>query len=276
MSFKTRIVQRLEWWRKEVEPDSRLGLWLRAAQDYGPESAQCPVCDQSIEGLPVEHEPATLKSMDPELQQELRTFFRNLLDELKAIIPHSLMALAAKSPPDRLLQDWKNLCEEAIGAAFQSVTANFSEPLRKLAAETPAVPDVPFDLFPEDAEGNFVSHAAEFIDDVKKAQAALAMLGWADMHLGALRESLVAAVIRPDGDDAASLLATLSRGRQAAADVEPLARVRDELRVIYKSREAIEVGESAVSLLEELATSLEQLKPLAKYAARLCLTNPTF
>lgn len=266
-SFKSRIAQRLEWWRKEVKPGSKAALLLRAAQYYDPEAVECPVCERSIELLPIKDELAALKGMDAELQQEIRDFFRNLLDELKAIVPDDIIALAATSPPDRVLQDWTNLCEETVGPAFASVTEQFNERVEQIAADAAAVADTEIDLFQEEAEGDFVAQASEFVKHVHKARKTLATLEWGKANIEGLRQSLHETVTRPDGEDIASLFVALAKGKQAAAEVEPLARVRDELRRVYKGREAITSKEDALRVLKELATGLNELKPLSKYAA---------
>lgn len=266
-SFTARIAQRLDWWRKEVAPGSKAALRLRAAQDYDPDAVQCPVCEQSIEHLSVKDELAGLKRLDPELQQEIRVFFRNLLDEIEVVVPNELLALANSSPSDRIRRDWKNLCEETVGPAFDAVTTPFRERIEQIAAESPALADIQIDLFPEDAESDFVAAAVAFIGHVKKARMSVATLEWAEAHLDATRQSLHDTVTRTDGEDVSSLLAALSNGKQAAAELEPLAKVREELRTAYQDREAITSREANLRVLNELAAGLDRLKPLSKYAA---------
>lgn len=265
-SARTRIAQRLDWWRKEIEPGSKAALWLRAAQDYDPESALCPVCERSVEGLTVKDELAGLKAMDPELQHEVRIFFRNLSDELKEAIPGNLMALAESLPQARVLHDWSSLCETTLGSVLRSIAAQFDERIQQLAAEAPAVPSVPIDLLSEDAESAFAEQASELVESVRKAKTAIAMLEWSETNLPGLQQFIHETVTRPEGEGALSLLAALSKGKQAAADVVPLAIVRDEFRRVYNNRKSIAAREADLAVLAELAASLDQLKSLAKYA----------
>ena len=150
-SAKSRIAQRLEWWRKETQPGSKVALLLRAAQDYDAASAQCPVCEQSIMGLPIERELAQLGKLDRELMRDLSTFFRDLVDEFRRIVPEALTALAESTAQQRIMQDWKNLCEAVIDPVFAPITAKFDEAVRTIAEQARVAPAATVSLLPEDA-----------------------------------------------------------------------------------------------------------------------------
>ena len=81
-----KIKLRIDWWKKVNKDGSKLELKLRASSDYDIEKMECPVCDQSIKNLPVKVELEKLKTLDQELQRELKDFFKDLLVLLSNII----------------------------------------------------------------------------------------------------------------------------------------------------------------------------------------------
>lgn len=265
-SAKSRIAQRLEWWRKETQPGSKVALLLRAAQDYDAASAQCPVCEQSIMGLPIERELAQLGKLDRELMRDLSTFFRDLVDEFRRIVPEALTALAESTAQQRIMQDWKNLCEAVIDPVFAPITAKFDEAVRTIAEQARVAPAATVSLLPEDAPPEFVEKASVLLQTVQKALAALSTLQWSQVHLAEIGDALHECITKLDSEGAASLLGALSKGKQAAAAVEPLTRVCRELRDAYTRCKSITEKEGALVTLQELEAALNELKPLAKYA----------
>ena len=90
-SAQTKVVERLRWWRKEAEPASKAKLLLLAAQSYDPSKMDCPVCERSVEGLPVKSELESLMALDPKLLEDVKLFFSNLADQLENTVPQNLI-----------------------------------------------------------------------------------------------------------------------------------------------------------------------------------------
>jgi energy-coupling factor transporter ATP-binding protein EcfA2 len=83
----SRIKARLEFWRKEIEPGSKLPLLIKAAQIFDSTKNNCPVCDQSIKQLPLKDELVSLKDLDFELAKDVHTLFVELEKELSELLP---------------------------------------------------------------------------------------------------------------------------------------------------------------------------------------------
>lgn len=262
-----RIVRRLAWWRKEAAPDSKLALRLRAAQDYDLTKAECPVCEQRIDHLPIKDELATLKKLEPELQRALSDFFRDLNHELEGVVPRSLSVLAELTPGERITGDWTALCENTAGAILAPITNQFDERVRAIASGISLPEREAVSVMPDDAEEEFREIGRDFVEHTTKARKSLAVLAWSSQCLVDVKDALdgvVTASVQPPGE---SLLTALSKGKQAANDAKPLANVRDQLRRVYKDREAIQRKADQIDVLETLKSPLDQLKLLSKYAA---------
>src|SRR5207237_185678 len=63
-----------------------------------------------------------------------------------------------------------------------------------------------------------------------------------------------------------SLLAALARGKEATADIAPVAWLRDELAEAVAESGAIRTAEEDLAMLEEIKAALEGIEPLGKYA----------
>ncbi|MEW6250863.1 MAG: AAA family ATPase [Planctomycetota bacterium] len=261
-----RIVRRLDWARKEAAAGRKLALRLRAAQDYDPEQGECPVCDRSVEGLPIQQELATLKGLDPELQREVSDFFRDLRSELDAIVVPRLAVLGELTPRERIVQDWSTL-RDATGATLAPITGRFEERVRLIADGIALVEPEAIRLVPDDADADFAKLAQRFVEQTAKAQKALGVLAWSVRNLSGVQAAIDGVVTTSSPQEGESLLTALSKGKQAAEDIKPLTSVRDHLRILYKDRGTLETKAEELTLLEELRSPLDQLKLLSKYAA---------
>lgn len=264
---RSRIANRLVWSRKEAVGGSKLVLRLRAAQDFDPDQAVCPVCDQSVKHLPIEDELASLKTVDPELQRELRDFFRDLRSELETIVAPSLAALGEQSPGERVIQDWITLRDNALGASLLSISSRYEDRVRGIAEEISTDEPEPLRLIPDDAELGFRAAAQEFVERATKVRNALAILSWSAEHLSDIQTALDALIISSPSQNGESLLTALSRGKEAAQEIHPLTSIHKQLRQIYKDRDALRLKEEQIGILDELQSPLDDLKLLSKYAA---------
>ncbi len=266
-SAKRRIANRLQWWRKETERGSKSSLLIQAAQYPLADPPVCPVCDQPITDLPVHGELTALQALDPDLLRQVKEFFRDLEEELDAILPLALRDIARNDPADRLREDWENL-RDTIGPELTSVIGAVDASVRSIAAGLAPVVCEDEEVVPADADDPFKAHAAGFTATLLLARRALAILGWAELHLARAEEALRVAVTALPAGEPPSLCATLSRGKQAAADIIPLTPVRDELRSANRLRNTIAAAEEQLAHLDAMKSSIEDIKGLLKYAAR--------
>lgn len=262
-----RIVSRLDWARKEAATGGTLALRLRAAQDYDPGKAECPVCDRSVEGLPIQHELATLKGLDPELQRDVSDFFHDLRDELDVVVAPPLAVLGELTPGERIVQDWNKLRDATAGATLAPITGRFEDRVRLIADGIAFVEPEATRLVPDDAEEGFTKLAQQFVEQAITAQKALGVLAWSMRNLADIQAAVDGVVTTASPQEGESLLTALSKGKQAAEDIKPLTIVREHLRIIYKDRGALETKADEIALLEVLRSPLDQLKLLSKYAA---------
>jgi len=261
-----RIANRLDWARKEAAAGRKLALRLRAAQDYDPEKAECPVCDRSVEGLPIEQELATLKRLDPELQRQLSDFFRDLSNELDVVVAPSLVVLGEHTPHERIVQDWNKLRDTTAGAILAPITGRFEEGVLLIADGIALEELEAMRLVPDDAEEDFRELAQRFVEQATKARKALGVLAWSSSDLSDIRSAIDSVVTTPSPPEGESLLTALSKGKQAAEGIKPLTSVREQLRIIYKDRGALATKADQIALLEEMRSPLDQLKLLSRYA----------
>jgi len=264
---RSRIESRLAWSRKEAKADSKLALRLRAAQDYDPIEAECPVCEQSVDHLPIKDELASLKSLDPELQRELSDFFRDLSNELDAIAAPSLIAMGERTPGERIVHDWTRLRDTTAGAILAPITGTFDDRIRLIADGVALEEPEAKRLVRDDAEEGFRELAQPFVEQTTKARKALCVLAWSLKSLSDVRSAIDTVVTAPSPGEGESLLTALAKGRKAAENIKPLTSIQTQLRRIFTECRAIETMADQIALLEELRSPLDQLKLLSKYAA---------
>ena len=262
---RTRIADRLAWWKREAVPGSKATLLIQAAAHFEPTDESCPVCEQEITGSDVASQLAGLKGASADLRSTLREFFRNLADEVRLAVPASVMGLSAKDPARSLREDWAAIRDE-LGGALAPVAERFSPGIESIAESLSPVEFAAPELIPSDADSAFAEAAIPFLVVLREARRGIAVALWAARHLAGLTEKLFVLVTASDGE-ATSLLAVLSRGKNAAADVEPVVAVREELKDAAREAAEIKLAAAAVAALEEMHTALEAIKPVGKYAA---------
>jgi len=264
-----RIRKRLAWWEKETAPGSKSALLLMASRDYDPDTMQCPVCEQRIADLPVSGELASLRDTDPELCLKVKSFFRELEDELKELVPVSLENVASKPVNQRLLDDWANVRDGLLGEDFMPITADYDSRIVEIAtAIAPEDVDVPC-LIPDKTErdGDFFSASVAFVSQVGRVYKALAALRWSRAYLDVVFDKVTNIITNKTSTEKPSLLYVLAQGKEAAAVVKPLKGVRGELREMLKGRAEITDAEEELALLQQIKIPLDKMKILASFAA---------
>lgn len=262
-----RMQKRLAWWRREASAGRRAGLLLRAASEYDPQLRQCPVCKRSVKGMAVETELRDLSGADPELLKETEDFFRALCEEIEGLLPDELRTWEAVSPHDAIMRDWQKLCDTVMGPELRPLSSGFDESIKRIASGI-AMPEVHVpQVLPDEAEDEFAAFAAEFLADLASAFDIVALLRWSERNIADVGSRLHKLVTAPSSEHASSLLALLSRGKEAAANLRPLEVVRDELQQACTDRREIAETQRGVQILDELQPALEALKPLSRYAA---------
>ncbi len=261
-----RIAKRLDWWRSETAPGSKATLLLHAAQYFEPAAPACPVCERSIKDLPVKDELMRLKTVDPELQENTKNFFRNLCSELNEVMPNRVRNLAVQSPQKRILDDWEKLTSRTLPSEFLPLIAKFGPQIEKIADGITIDRPVAFEALAEGVEDEFAACAKEFQREVENARTAIETLKWSQSKLGETERALHSAVTATSEQNKDSLLASLSVGKEAAAVVAPLKSAREELDWANSKREEIKKTEIDLTLLEELRSPLDDLKAVKKYA----------
>lgn len=263
---KTKIYERLKWWRKEIAPGSKAKLLLTAAQDYDPAKMECPVCEQSIKDLPVKNELESLKAMDHGLIKEAKDFFRDLSEQLANLIPQNLKPLPKSLPHERLLADWDQLKNEKISSELSSILKDFETPVKQIAVDFKTIKiEIPV-IFPEDAEAEFLQLAKCFLIDINAAYKALAILFWSNTDLDFIKEKVHHAITVSPTENPDSLLAILSKGKKAATEIGPLKTVLNQLSDVKTNRQQIAEAQAKLDNLDALEEPLNELKKLSKYA----------
>lgn len=259
-----RIEARLAWWRQEVVPGSRATLLIQAAAYYVPDTHTCPVCEQSVRGVPVEARLAELKGSSAELRAELRIFFRDLTDEVERIVPQSIRSLADADPAALVRAGWARL-KAAHAPPLASLAARYDSVIADLANFTVPVPDRVESLFPAGAEDAFREAGAVLATVIRLSWRGLAVASWAAERFVPLIGQLTAALTSPDAIPP-SLYAVLAKGGLAAADAAPLCAARDALAAAAHEADAIAVADGAVAAVEEIRTAIEEIKNVGKFA----------
>lgn len=264
---QTKITERLQWWRKETEPASKAKLLLLAAKSYyDPSKMECPVCERSVEDLPVKSELELLMTLDPKLLEGLKLFFSNLADELNDTVPENLRVIANTSPHDRLVADWEQLKNDKLSIELSPIVKDFGTPINQLATSIQTLtPEIP-ELLPPDVEPQFREFANPFLSEVNSAYMALAILRWASTELASLKQKLSYLITAPSTEKPSSLLAVLSKGKTAAQEKEPLKTLQIQLSEIQTANDQIFENQTKLDTLDTLKEPLDSLKNLSKYA----------
>ena len=258
---RKRIQQRIDWWKREKEEGSKLSLKLRASNDYNIEKMLCPVCDQSIKDLPLKDELANLKSLDPELQRELKDFFNDLLSELKIIIPDSIANVSQSSPPKRILSDWTNI-KNSMDKRLNGIVNSYEPTIQSLCGTLDDISVVPPVSFDED-DVEFIAESATFVGACTDSLKAIAILKWGDANFAKTKKRLEQLL---SSSEESSLKGVLSKSKTKAVDVKPLNTIKAQLGDIIKLRETIAALEDEHELIEKLETPIDEIKKLSDYA----------
>ncbi|EDL60603.1 AAA family ATPase [Gimesia maris] len=261
-----RIINRWKWWQSEVRPASNATLLLIAAGYYDPNSEICPVCEQSISSSPVKDELERLKSHDAELKKEIKSFFRELCDELDAIIPTSVSNLAKSSPVERLNNDWQKLAESSLPSAFSPLVQKFNPHIEGMASQLQIEKNEPIQILPDGVEPEFAEYASAFIQKIEDIRTSIAYLDWSSINLEGTKTSIQSLITSSSEEHTESLLNNISVGKKTAREIKPLKDILNILRCAYKKRVEISEKENALKLLEELKSPLDTLKNIKKFA----------
>ncbi len=258
---RTRIEQRINWWKQVKEEDSRLDLKLRASDDYDIEKMQCPVCDQSIKDLPIEAELKRLKTLDSELQRKLKDFFKDLSEELKQFIPDDIKNISQSLPSERLLADWKKT-KDSLDSRLHNIVNKYDLNIQELCETFEKITVKPITFFDEkDAE--LLAASDTFIKACNDCLKAIEILKWGNIQFESIREQLQKLVT---SSKEMSLLFELSKGKTKASDIGPLKTIKTQLGEIIKLRETIATLDAEYELIESLRSPIDDIKKLSTYA----------
>lgn len=258
---KTAIARRYEWWKQETAPGSKAALLLKTAGHFEPSTADCPVCERPIEDPALVQRLRELKEFDSRLGAEVRTFFADLVTEHRETVPKAIADLAELPVQTRLQTDWQSIRNDLLGDSFATVTEGYDPRLSRLAIECPE-PEA-LALLPDGCDPKFQALAKPFVAAVTTSQMALALLRWASSHLQALAQNIDRLIT---GSVDGSLLAQLTKGKQAARLVKPLVAVGKELSKSKQAQQGIDTSRALLGVLVKLESPLDQLKLLSKYA----------
>ena len=255
------INRRYDWWKQETSPGSKSALLLRAAEHFEPSTVDCPVCERPIEDPTLIERLTELKLLDSSLGAEARTFFGDLVVELRKAVSKSIADLAALTVQQRLEADWHAIHGELLGESFATVTSVCDTRVSAIPIEFDQ-PDRPA-ILPDDCDPRFQELAEPFVAAVNGSFYAIALLQWASSGLQSLSQNLNEVIT--DGDHE-SLLAQLTKGKEAAQLVKPLVSVGRELVKSKQTQQGIDSSRALLQVLATLKTPLDQLKLLSKYA----------
>ncbi len=265
VGIAAKISARYAWWVKETAAGSKASLLLRAASFYDQAADTCPVCEKPITDAVLRNDLLTLSNEDQSVGQELKAFFSDLTDEVESCFGEGLFD-AGKSPFINTLQsEWSKFQERLNQMGLATLISPFDEPLRGYLSTSCQIPewDCP-SLFPTGTAPAFVQAAVSFQSALTQAGRALTLLDWSCSSHSSLHEHLKGQFCAVE---ASSLLGRLTAGKQAAADIRPLAAVRDSLRTLLVKVRGLEELAIETNLLDEMKAPLDELKKLSKYAA---------
>ncbi len=260
-----KIAARHAWWVKESASGSKASLLLKAANFYDAQTNACPVCEQPILDANLRAELVALHQQDQALAQELKPFFSDLTEQIKNCMGEALFAAASSPLIDRLQADWDAFRRRLDSMGLATVVSPFDVSIRTVLSShcQPQTSTCP-NPFPQNPSSTFVLAAAKFQDALTQASRSLDLLDWSGYFHQTVSDHLKEQLCGPD---AASLLARLSAGKEAAAQIRPLSTVRKTLQDAVVKIQALEAEEADANLLLEMENPLSKLKNLSKYAA---------
>ncbi len=152
-----------------------------------------------------------------------------------------------------------------------TVIAPFDEPIKTyISTACQTVAWTGPNLFPSDAAPAFIQEANELQAALTQAGRILVLLDWSLASHNGVSEHVKGQLC---AIDASSLLGRLTTGKQAAADIRPLATVRESLRGLLTKVRGLEELANETNVLNELKVPLDELKKLSKYAANEVATT---
>jgi len=258
---RRRIKQRIDWWKKEKEEGTKLSLKLRASDDYDAERMECPVCDQSIKDLPIKVELERLKTLDQELQRELKDFFKDLLEELKQIVSNDIKNIGQSLPSDRILADWGKM-KDVLDDRLNGIVSKYESKVQSLCKTFDDI-SVESAVFFDEDNAELLAASDTFVKACNDCLKAIEILKWGDINFGSIKEQLQKLLTSPEET---SLLAVLSKSKSKASDIGPLKTIKTQLGEIIKLRETIEESETIHSLTGSLKLPIDEIKKLSTFA----------
>ena len=256
-----RIEQRIGWWKKVNKGGSKLELKLRASSDYDVEKMECPVCDQSIKDLPVKVELEKLKTLDRKLQRELKDFFKDLLEELKQIVPNDIKNISQSLPSERILTDWDKM-KVALDDCLNGIVSRYEPKVQSLCKTFDDISVESIVFFDED-DAELLTASDAFIKACNDCLKAIAILKWGTVHYENIKVQLDKLVTSSKDT---SLLSELSKGKSKALDIGPLKTIKTRLGEIIKLRETIATLDAEHELIESLKLPIDEIKKLSAFA----------
>jgi SOS-response transcriptional repressor LexA len=261
------IAHRYNWWKKETAPGSKSALLLKAAEHFHPDTGDCPICERPIDDPDLREQLIALKALDSHLGAELRTFFIDLTARLREVVPDSISKLSSQSIMERIETDWLSIRDVLLDDSFATLTAAYNPLIAAVTSRATLLDSAPVDVLPSECDDAFASSARSYCDAATKARLALDILRWSADRFQPFREDLHAIMTDPGGSGTV-LISQLSKGKDAAAIVKPLATVLRALAGAKKTQQAIERSATQLAVLDSLKEPLNQLKLLSKYAER--------
>jgi len=256
-----RIEKRINWWKQVEKEGSRLDLKLRASDDYDIEKMQCPVCDQSIKDLQIEAELKRLKTLDSELQRQLRDFFNDLSEELKQFIPDDIKNISQSLPSKRILEDWKKT-EDSLDTRLHNIVNKYDLKIQELCKTLEDITVKPITFFDE-TDAELLTASDAFVKSCNDALKAIEILKWGNINFESVKEQLQELLT---SSEETSLLTVLSKSKSKASDIKPLNTIKTQLGEMIRLRETIEKSETIHSLLESLKSPIDEIKKLSAFA----------
>jgi hypothetical protein len=222
--MSSKISARYAWWVKETAVGSKATLLLRAAHFYNQEANTCPVCEKPITNDELRNDLVTLSHEDQSIARELKGFFSDLTEEIENCFGKFLFAAGKTQFIDGLRSEWDEFKERLGQVGLATVVAPFDEPIKVyISTACQAAAWNSPNLFPSGVAPAFIQEASELQAALAQAGRILVLLDWSlASHHGVSEhvKTLLCAI------DASSLLGRLTTGKQAAADIRPLATVR--------------------------------------------------
>ncbi|MEK0337357.1 MAG: hypothetical protein QQN41_07980, partial [Nitrosopumilus sp.] len=256
-----KIKLRIDWWEKVNKDGSKLELKLRASLDYDIEKMECPVCDQSIKNLPVKVELEKLKTLDQELQRELKDFFKDLFEELKKIVPDDIKNISQSLPSERILADWDKM-KDALDDRLQGVVSKYEPKIQSLCK---TFDDISFEsvVFFDEEDAELLTASDIFIKTCNDFLKAIEILKWGNINFESIKKQLQKLIT---SSEETSLLEVLSKGKSKASDIRPLNIIKTQLCEIIKLRETIATLDAEHKLIEGLKSPIDEIKKLSAFA----------